>query len=276
MLLFESLMSDEPTNARIKSRRPSFCSAQLPQSDRTWNFSVWAPERQTVALHLLGTRDRLVPMVKEQCGYHRIRIDDVEPQTRYLYRLDDSQEYPDPASRFQPYGVHEPSAIVDLGGVRWTDSRWAPPTLEDSIFYELHVGTFSEKGTLDEVSSRLAELADLGVTTIELMPLAQCPGSRYWGYDGVYPFAVQNTSGGPLALQRLVNAAHNRGLAVALDVVYNHLGPEGNYLSQFGPYFTERYKTPWGQALNFDGPHSDAVRSFFVEKRTLLVLKSFT
>ncbi len=127
------------------------------------------------------------------------------------------------------------------------------------------MGTYSEKGTLDGVCSHLAELADLGVTTIELMPVAQFPGSRNWGYDGVYPFAVQNSYGGPLALQRFVNAAHAHGLAVALDVVYNHLGPEGNYLGQFGPYFTDRYRTPWGQAINFDGPHSDHVRQFFIE-----------
>lgn len=230
-----------------------------------WGFSVWAPKRETVAVHLFGSRDRIIPMTKDQAGYHHALVDDLEPQTRYVYRLDDSQEYPDPASRFQPEGVHGPSEVVDLAAFQWSDAGWRPPSLEKSIFYELHVGTFSEKGSLEGVCSHLAELADLGVTTIELMPVAQFPGSRNWGYDGVFPFAVQNSYGGPLALQRFVNAAHARGLAVALDVVYNHLGPEGNYLGQFGPYFSNRYRTPWGEAINFDGPDSDPVRQFFIE-----------
>ena len=160
------------------------------------------------------------------------------PRTRYVYQLDDLQEFPDPASRFQPEGVHGPSEIVDLAAFQWTDANWKAPRLEESVFYELHVGAFSEKGSLDALSPHLAQLANLGVTTIELMPVAQFPGSRNWGYDGVYPFAVQNSYGGPYALQRFVNAAHAQGLAVALDVFYNHLGPEGNYLSQFGTYFS--------------------------------------
>ncbi|HTC61327.1 MAG TPA: malto-oligosyltrehalose trehalohydrolase [Candidatus Saccharimonadales bacterium] len=233
--------------------------------DGDWEFSVWAPDREKVAVHLFGSHDRVIPMTKNQLGYHQVLIRDIELSSRYLYQLDDLQEFPDPASRFQPDGVHGPSEIVDLSAFQWTDAGWKAPRLEESIFYELHVGTYSEKGSLDGVCSHLAELADLGVTTIELMPVAQFPGSRNWGYDGVYPFAVQSTYGGPLALQRFVNAAHAHGLAVALDVVYNHLGPEGNYLGQFGPYFTDRYRTPWGQAINFDGPRSDPVRQFFIE-----------
>jgi maltooligosyltrehalose trehalohydrolase len=236
-----------------------------PRTHGAWEFSVWAPGRQKVAVHLFGSRDRFIPMTKNHCGYHQVLVSDVEPQSRYVYQLDDLQEYPDPASRFQPDGVHHPSQIVDLAAFHWTDANWRAPRLEESIFYELHVGTYSEKGSLDGVCAHLAELADLGVTTIELMPVAQFPGSRNWGYDGVYPFAVQNSYGGPLALQRLVNTAHTHGLAVALDVVYNHLGPEGNYLGQFGPYFTDRYRTPWGQAINFDGPQSGSVRRFFIE-----------
>jgi maltooligosyltrehalose trehalohydrolase len=204
-------------------------------------------------------------MNRNPFGYHHALVDELDPHSRYLYRLDDSQEYPDPASRFQPDGVHKPSEIVDLTAFSWSDADWKPPALEKSIFYELHVGTFSEHGSLDGVRAHLGELAELGVTTIELMPLAQFPGSRNWGYDGVYPFAVQNSYGGPLALQRLVNAAHAEGLAVAVDVVYNHLGPEGNYLGQFGPYFSDRYRTPWGEAINFDGAESDPVRRYFIE-----------
>jgi maltooligosyltrehalose trehalohydrolase len=245
-------------------------SARVPlganrRADGAWEFSVWAPERQKVAVHLFASRDRFIPMTKNDCGYHQIRVTDIEPQSRYVYQLDDLQEYPDPASRFQPEGVHGQSEIVDLSAFQWTDARWEAPKLEETIFYELHVGTFTKEGSLDGACSHLAQLADLGVTTVELMPVAQFPGSRNWGYDGVYPFAVQNSYGGPYALQRFVNAAHAQGLAVALDVVYNHLGPEGNYLGQFGPYFSNRYRTPWGEAINFDGPQSDPVRQFFIE-----------
>ena len=235
------------------------------RTDGAWEFSVWAPGRQKVAVHLFGSHDRFIPMTKNHCGYHQALVSDIELPSRYIYQLDDLQEFPDPASRFQPDGVHGPSEIVDLSAFQWSDADWRAPSLEESIFYEVHVGTYSEKGSLDGVFSHLEELAGLGVTTIELMPVAQFPGSRNWGYDGVYPFAVQSSYGGPLALQRFVNTAHAQGLAVALDVVYNHLGPEGNYLGQFGPYFTERYRTPWGQAINFDGPQSGPVRQFFIE-----------
>jgi maltooligosyltrehalose trehalohydrolase len=250
------------------SRADPDCRVPLganPRADESCEFSVWAPGRQKVAVHLFGSADRFILMTKNHCGYHHALVNDVEPQSRYVYQLEDWHEYPDPASRFQPKGVHGPSEIVDCAAFRWTDANWRAPSLEESVFYELHVGTYSEKGSLDGACAHLAELADLGVTTIELMPVAQFPGSRNWGYDGAYPFAVQNTYGGPLALQRFVNTAHNHGLAVALDVVYNHLGPEGNYLGQFGPYFTDRYRTPWGQAINFDGPQSDSVRRFFIE-----------
>jgi maltooligosyltrehalose trehalohydrolase len=226
---------------------------------------VWAPHREKVAVHLFGTHERCITMTKNHWGYHQALVSDIEAQSRYLYRLDDSHEYPDPASRYQPDGVHGPSEIFNLGAFHWTDTDWRAPSLEESIFYEVHVGTYSPQGSLDSLCAYLPELAGLGVTTIELMPVAQFPGSRNWGYDGVYPFAVQNSYGGPLALQRFVNAAHAHGLAVALDVVYNHLGPEGNYLDQFGPYFTDRYRTPWGQAINFDGPQSGPVRRFLIE-----------
>jgi maltooligosyltrehalose trehalohydrolase len=209
--------------------------------------------------------NNLVAMEPLVRGYHRAVVADLNPNRKYLFRLDDGRELPDPASHFQPDGVHKPSQLVDLKSFRWTDQNWKGPPLEESIFYELHVGTYTPEGTFDALIPHLENLSALGITTIELMPIAQFPGSRNWGYDGVYEFAPQNSYGGPESLQRFVNAAHEHGLAVALDAVYNHLGPEGNYLSAYGPYFTDRYRTPWGQALNFDDAGSDEVRRFFIE-----------
>ncbi len=204
-------------------------------------------------------------MVPLADGYYRATVKTLEPGSEYLYQLDAERELPDPASRFQARGVHGPSQIVDLDAFNWTDHNWKGISLERSIFYELHVGTFTPEGTFDALIGRLPELANLGITTVEIMPVAQFPGARNWGYDGVYLFAPQNSYGGPESLRRLVNVAHEHGLAIALDVVYNHLGPEGNYLSAYGPYFTDRYQTPWGQAINFDGAGSDEVRRFFIE-----------
>jgi maltooligosyltrehalose trehalohydrolase len=226
---------------------------------------VWAPDRKKVDLHLHQSYSALLPMDRDALGYHRAVVKEVRPGSRYQYRLDDSCERPDPASRFQPDGVHGPSQLVDLSGFEWTDSSWEGFALEDSVFYELHVGTFTPEGTFAALIPHLDRLAELGITTIELMPIAQFPGVRNWGYDGVYPFAVQNSYGSPRDLQNFVNAAHARNLGVALDVVYNHLGPEGNYLAAYGPYFTDHYRTPWGSALNFDGPQSDEVRRFFIQ-----------
>jgi maltooligosyltrehalose trehalohydrolase len=181
-----------------------------------------------------------------------------------MYRLGGKKERPDPASRYQPQDVHGPSAVVDTD-FAWQDDRWFGLSLRQYIIYELHVGTFSAAGTFDAVIPYLHELKDVGITAIELMPVAQFPGSRNWGYDGVCPFATQHAYGGPQGLKRLVDACHQQGLGVVLDVVYNHLGPEGNYFGDFAPYFTDRYQTPWGLALNFDGPHSDEVRRYFIE-----------
>src|SRR5258706_9500321 len=210
-----------------------------------WNFAVWAPQHERVEIHVLGNRPEVLPMRRDSLGYHTVVADAAPSGAKYLYRFGDSQERPGPASRRQPEGVHGPSELVDLRNFEWTDRNWKGVPLGDSVFYELHVGTFSREGTFDAVRAELDRLAALGVTTIELMPIAQFPGSRNWGYDGVYPFAVQNSYGTPRDLQLLVNAAHSRGLAVALDVVYNHLGPEGNYLGEYAPYFTDHYKTPW-------------------------------
>ena len=236
----------------------------VPLGDDLVAFSVWAPAAGTVALHLLGASGRVVPLLKDERGYHGAQVEGVPAGTDYWYALDGGPERPDPASRWQPNGVHGPSRIADPG-FDWTDQAWFGLPLRDYVLYELHVGAFSKEGTFDGVIARLAELRELGITAIELMPVAQFPGARNWGYDGAFPFAVQNSYGGPAGLKRLVNAAHQRGLAVVLDVVYNHLGPEGNYLGDFAPYFTDRYRTPWGLALNFDGRDSDEVRRYFTE-----------
>jgi maltooligosyltrehalose trehalohydrolase len=227
-------------------------------------FRVWAPEIDRVEVRLTAPTEQVVPLQKDARGYHHIVVEGVRPGARYVFRLDDALERPDPASASQPGGVHQPSEVVGTA-FPWTDDRWFGLPLRDYIVYELHVGTFTPEGTFDAILPRLAGLKALGITALELMPVAQFPGGRNWGYDGVYPFAVQHSYGGPAGLRRLVNAAHEAGMAVVLDVVYNHLGPEGNYLGDFGPYFTERYKTPWGTALNFDGAHSDEVRDYFIQ-----------
>jgi maltooligosyltrehalose trehalohydrolase len=226
-------------------------------------FRVWAPFSHKVHLHLVAPEDRVVCMEPRKRGYHTAVVEEIAPGTKYLYQLSNGKEVPDPVSRYQPDGVHGPSEIVSAR-FDWTDTHWFGIPIETYVIYELHVGTFTSEGTFEAVIPYLNELVDIGITAIELMPVAQFSGSRNWGYDGVFPFAVQNSYGGPRGLKSLVNACHERGLAVILDVVYNHLGPEGNYLSHFAPYFTERYKTPWGAALNFDAVNSDEVRHFFV------------
>jgi maltooligosyltrehalose trehalohydrolase len=226
-------------------------------------FRVWAPDRERVELHILTPDERRIELEKTDGGHHEAVVDDCPEGTRYLYVLDGGDERPDPASRLQPEGVHKASEVVGTD-FEWHDGGWQGVPLEDYVVYELHVGTFTEEGTFDAIIPRLDKLKELGITAVELLPIAQFPGERNWGYDGVYLCAVQNSYGGPRALKRLVDACHQRGMAILLDVVYNHLGPEGNYLGQYGPYFTDRYKTPWGLALNFDGPHSDHVRWFFI------------
>ena len=227
-------------------------------------FRVWASCASTVELKIVDPKERIIPLLPAEEGYFQGEVEDVSAGTLYFYRLDRNKERPDPTSRFQPCGVHGPSQVVERS-FDWHDSGWSGLPLRDYIIYELHVGTFTSEGTFEAVIAYLPDLRELGVTAIEVMPVAQFPGSRNWGYDGVFPFAVQDSYGGPQGLKRLVDACHKEGLAAILDVVYNHLGPEGNYLGDFAPYFTERYKTPWGPALNFDGPESDHVRRFFIE-----------
>jgi maltooligosyltrehalose trehalohydrolase len=207
-----------------------------------------------------------LPCLGAECVNRRAAIacEQSSHSSLYTFVLNNELERADPASRFQPLGVAGPSAVVSRA-FEWADDNWRGLSLNDYIIYELHVGTFTRPGTFEAVIPKLPDLRELGVTAIELMPLAQFPGARNWGYDGVYLFAVQNTYGGPEGLKRLINAAHAHGIAVIVDIVYNHFGPEGNYLRDFGPYFTSRYKTPWGDAINFDGEYSDDVRRFFIE-----------
>ena len=227
-------------------------------------FEVWAPRAERVEAHVVSPRERTIPLQKDSRGYHRGEAEGVGPGARYFYRLDGREQRPDPASRYQPETVHDASEVVDPS-FQWHDRNWKGIPLEDYLIYELHAGTFTPEGTFDAAAQRLDELKALGITAVELMPVGQFPGNRNWGYDGVYPFAVQASYGGPMGLKRFVDACHQRGLAVALDVIYNHLGPEGNYLAEFAPYFTDRYHTPWGSAINFDGPSSDEVRRYFIE-----------
>jgi len=238
----------------------------LRQPDGSVLWRVWAPSSESVRLVTwCGPQREETAMAPEGFGYFTCRRAPVEEGLRYAYQLADGREYPDPASRWQPEGVHRPSAVFFPEDYPWSDSAWRGVPREDLVIYELHVGAFTPEGTLEAIVPRLPDLASLGVTALELMPVAQFPGERNWGYDAVHPYAVQNSYGGPRALDRLIDAAHRAGLAVIHDVVYNHLGPEGNYLERFGPYFTDRYRIPWGNAVNFDGPESDAVRRFFID-----------
>jgi maltooligosyltrehalose trehalohydrolase len=198
-------------------------------------------------------------------GWWEASIDSAGPGTRYRYSLDGGPPRPDPRSPYQPSGIDGPSEVVDHTAFHWTDQGWRGTPLSGAVLYELHVGTFTHSADFDGVISHLDHLVSLGVTAVELMPVAEFSGNRGWGYDGVLLYAPHHAYGGPSGLKRLVDAAHARGLAVVMDVVYNHLGPAGNYLGEYGPYFTDRYSTPWGQAVNFDGPDSDSVRAFFID-----------
>jgi maltooligosyltrehalose trehalohydrolase len=236
-----------------------------PASDGC-EFLVWAPRASAVAVRLCGRTGPPVDLAPCGKGYFRGEIPGVGPGDRYLYRLDGDRDLPDPASRCQPDGVHGASEVVDPDSSR--GGSWSGMPLRRYVFYELHVGAFTPEGTFDAVIGHLPRLKRLGITAIELMPVAQFPGRRNWGYDGVGLFAPQSSYGGPDGLRRLVDACHREGLAAVLDVVYNHVGPEGNYLDAFGPYFTDRYRTPWGRGLNLDGSGSDEVRRFFIESAT--------
>ncbi|WP_159522737.1 malto-oligosyltrehalose trehalohydrolase [Sunxiuqinia indica] len=229
-----------------------------------YKFTVWAPKARSV--RLLAESPKLeITMNKEEFGYWSLIVSGIDAGTRYRYELDGNNSFPDPASLSQPDGVHEASEVIDIHDFEWTDDEWVNIPLDRMIQYELHTGTFSAEGTFEGVIARLDYLKNLGVNTIELLPVAQFSGFRNWGYDGVYPFAVHDGYGGAKELMKLVNTCHQKGIAVILDVVYNHFGPEGNYVSNFGDYFSGKYSTPWGEPLNFDDTNSDEVKNYFLQ-----------
>jgi malto-oligosyltrehalose trehalohydrolase len=232
----------------------------------TVRFRLWAPAAHQVELCFGESNSSArLSLDRYDDGWFELVTDAAGPGTRYRFRIDGGQEVPDPASRFQPEDVHGPSEVIDPTSFDWTDDTWRGRRWEEAVIYELHVGAFSSASTFSAVGERLDYLADMGITAIELMPVADFPGRRNWGYDGVFPFAPDGTYGHPEDLKRLVSSAHARGLMVLLDVVYNHFGPEGNYLNCYAPqFFTDRHKTPWGNGINFDGPESRAVRDFFI------------
>ncbi len=220
------------------------------------SFRVWAPLRRSLTLRLNRTNHAMRPE-----GEYFVADLPARAGDRYQYVVE-GLAVPDPVSRHLPEGVHGPTEIIDPGAFAWTDAGWRGVPLRDHIIYELHVGTFTPQGTFDAVIAKLPYLRQLGITVIEVMPVSAFPGARNWGYDGVSPYAVQTTYGGPEAFKRFIDAAHRHGLAVMLDVVYNHLGNEGNYLRQFGPYFTARHHTPWGEAIDYSQP---GVREYVVQ-----------
>lgn len=225
---------------------------------------VWSPGKSSVKIEIPGKK-LVMPLKPGDGGFWVLQSGKISPGDRYRFVLNDKKSWPDPASVSQPDGVYGFSEAVDLSQYKWHDTSWKNLALADYIIYELHTGTFTLEGTLWAVIEKIPYFKTLGINAIEIMPVAQFPGSRNWGYDGVFPFAVQNTYGGYKALQQLVDTCHLHNIAVILDVVYNHLGPEGNIHGMYGPYFTDKYKTPWGQAINFDDSGCDAVRNYYIE-----------
>ncbi len=262
-------MAARPSALRIPAQDGGPRLGATPSPDGRCEFQVWAPFANAVCVHLLAPRDELLRMERGEHGYFSASAEHVGPGALYLYQFENGPERPDPASRFQPHGVHGPSQVVAHKERR--DPGWRGIPLREYILYEIHIGTFTPEGTFESAAAELDRLVELGVTAVEIMPVAQFPGARNWGYDGVYPFAVQDSYGGPEGLRKFVRACHERRLAAILDVVYNHLGPEGNYLGEYAPYFTDRHRTPWGRAMNFDGPESDEVRRYFRENALMWV-----
>jgi maltooligosyltrehalose trehalohydrolase len=234
-------------------------------ADGSVEFSVWAPTARTVRL-CLGRSSHGRILTLDPLGNGSFRgVSQAEPGTDYVFLLDENPPRPDPVSRHRPAGVHGPSRIVDPAAFTWSTPGWKGISTAELVIYELHVGTFTPQGTFESTLERLPQLRQLGVTAVEIMPVAEFPGGRNWGYDGVSLYAPQSTYGGPAGFRTLVDACHQEGLAVILDVVYNHLGPEGNYLPDFGPYFSQRHRTPWGEGWNLDGPESEQVRGYLVD-----------
>ena len=236
--------------------------ARCLDAERTL-FRVWAPAFDSLSVLLVDQGERRIGLQRDARGYHEALIEGVGDGARYFYVTESGERLADPASRAQPDGVHGPSQVIDTDFGFSND--FTPPPLQQVVMYELHVGTFTAEGTFDAAIERLDYLRDLGINAVEVMPVAQFAGDRNWGYDGVFPFAVQNSYGGPESFARFIAACHERGIAVILDVVYNHIGPEGAVLGRFGPYFISKYHTPWGDAINFDEAHTDEVRRYFIE-----------
>ena len=236
----------------------------LPQEDGSTVFRVWAPRAGSLEVKVLGEEPRTFPLGGAGGGLFEARVPGVAAGADYFYVVNGS-ERPDPVSRSQPAGVHGPSRVVEPDEFKWTDESWKGLALKEYVVYELHTGTFTPEGTFESIIPKLPHLKSLGVTAVELMPVAEFPGARNWGYDGAHLYAPQSTYGGPVGLKKLVDACHREGLAVVLDVVYNHLGPEGNYAGEFMPLYSEAHKSPWGAGLNFDGEGSEGVRRYFVE-----------
>lgn len=251
-----------PDFARLAIAPPGVRDKQsAPRRTLATPLRVWAPNARKLDV-LIG--DERLPLAQAD-GWWSGSLPDAGAPVDYWIVIDDGEPLPDPRSSWQPHGVHGASRAVDHALFPWTDHRWRPGPLSSAVIYELHIGTFTPEGTFDAAIHKLDHLVELGVTHVEVMPIAEFPGDRGWGYDGVALFAVEHAYGGPDGFKRLVDACHGKGLAVILDVVYNHLGPSGNYLSRFGPYFTERHTTPWGSALNFDGRESHEVRRYFCD-----------
>jgi maltooligosyltrehalose trehalohydrolase len=245
------------------------------RDDGTVRFRLWAPAAQQVELRLTNTsKDLTLPLRRKDEGWFELVTDAATAGSRYLFRIDGAQEVADPASRFQPQDVHGPSEVINANAFDWEDGGWRGRRWEEAVIYELHVGAFSRAGTFSGVSERLDYLAELGITVLEVMPVADFPGQRNWGYDGVLPFAPDSTYGRPENLKAFVQHAHAHGMMVLLDVVYNHFGPDGNFLNLYAPqFFTDRHCTPWGNGLNFDGVASRAVRDFFIHNALYWLLE---
>jgi len=245
--------------------RISDASRHISDSELMHEFRVWAPKASSVDVQY---GDGICAMRRCPRGWWQASVEAAGPGSEYAFSIDGGEPLPDPRSPFQPHGVHGRSCIID-DDFAWTDGNWNPPPLSSAIIYELHIGTFTPAGTFESAIAKLDDLIDLGVTHIEIMPVAEFSGAWGWGYDGVDLYAPHHGYGGPIGLKKLVNACHERGLAVLLDVVYNHFGPDGNYLNRFGPYTVDKYHTPWGEAVNLDGPLCSEVRAFFIDNAVM-------
>lgn len=254
--------------------RESFIPGARYVNENTCEFVVWSPLAQTVKLIISNPFFKELVLKRKTDNYWHALVPDCSQGIHYFYKIDDHEPLPDPASVSQPSGIKGPSEVLRLTDMNWDDQEWQGIPTNSLIIYELHIGTFTLQGTFESACSKLDYLSSLGVNAIEIMPVAQFSGFRNWGYDGVFPFAVQNNYGGAFGLMNLVNECHKRGIAVILDVVYNHHGPEGNNLEAFGPYMSRKHSTPWGKAFNFDGPYCEGVRNFFIQN-ALMWLREF-